>query len=105
VEQNIAKPIERVEGLSEVKVTGTTDRYIEIDYNPERLAACGLKGSDIAEAIKNFIGREEIIGEIRQENGEGQTERTALRLATASFSKPLEQMPIANKDRKDFLSQ
>lgn len=102
VEQNIAKPLERVVGVSKVEVTGTTGRYIEMKYKPEHLAVCGLSEQDIIDAIRNFIGRDEIIGQIRQESADGVTQNIALRLATAVFSKSLEQMPVANVDGKIF---
>lgn len=102
VEQNISRPLERITGISKVEVTGTTGRYIEMKYNPEHLAVCGLSERDITDAIRNFIGRDEIIGQIKQRESDGTMENIALRLATAEFSKPLEQMPVANRDGKIF---
>ncbi len=103
VEQNITKPLERIPELSKVEVTGVSGRYIEMTYDPDKLAACSLSGNDIAEAIRNFIGRDEIMGEIRQQKAPGAApEFLALRLATAQFSKPLDQMPIANRGGKVF---
>jgi multidrug efflux pump subunit AcrB len=102
VDQQIARPLQQVSGVSKVGVSGTNGRYIEISYDPVRLAACGLTGNNIAEAIQNFIGRDEIIGEIWQQTASGTMESVALRLATAEFSKSLEQMPIANRDGKIF---
>lgn len=102
VERNVSKPLAKIHGLSKVEVTGTTERYIEITYNPDQLAACGLSSSHIADAIGNFIGRDEIIGEIKQTSPSGVTESIALHLATAEFAKSLEQMPIANIGGKVF---
>lgn len=102
VDQQIARPLERVSGVSKVEVNGTTGRYIEMCYDPTKLAACGLTGYNIAEAIQNFIGRDEIIGKIWQQKPSGTMESMALRLATAEFSKSLENMPIANAEGKIF---
>lgn len=103
VEQNIERPLERISGLSKIEVTGTTDRYIEIEYDPNQLMACGLTEANIADAINNYIGRDEIIGEIKQSrNSDGTRENITLHLTTAMFSKPLAQMPIANVNGKVF---
>ncbi|WP_018464103.1 efflux RND transporter permease subunit [Segatella paludivivens] len=102
VEQNISRPLERISGISGIELTGTTDRYIEITYNPVKLAACGLSENDIADAIRNFIGRDDIIGEVRYDKGHNDTEKIALHLTTAEFSKSLEQMPVTASDGRMF---
>lgn len=94
VEQNVTKPLEAVDGVAQVEITGTTERYVDISYDPVMLSSYGLTADDIADGIRNFIGRDEVIGSVEHETVRRGQERIALHLVTAQFEKSLERMPL-----------
>ena len=96
VEQHVKRQLEGVEGVSRVEITGTTDTYLDVSYDPVQLAACGITAKDMADGIKNYIGQDEIIGTVTQRSDRGGRERITLHLTTTGFGKSLEQMPLKN---------
>ncbi|MDE5586431.1 MAG: efflux RND transporter permease subunit, partial [Muribaculaceae bacterium] len=63
---------------------------------PMTLRSYGITVDDIEEALKGFVGRTEIIGELTKETDDGTLERKALYLEMDRFDRPLELMPIKN---------
>lgn len=63
-EREVRHGIERVEGVHHVDITGTTRHYMEVAYDAERLAVYGIGSQDIVDAIRNFAGREDVVGEV-----------------------------------------
>ena len=63
-ERTVKQQLERVEGVNRVEVSGGTGKYMEISYNAERMALYGLTSYDIEEAIRSYLGREDIVGQI-----------------------------------------
>lgn len=61
-EKTLKPLVERVKGVSHVDVSGGSDRYLEIAYDAEQLSLYGLTSADVVEAIRNFLGREDIVG-------------------------------------------
>lgn len=100
VEQHIQRQIESIDGVSKVEITGTTDSYLDVSYDPTQLSAYGITARDIAEGIKNYIGQDEIIGTVMHHSNRGYKERITLHLTTASFDKTIEQMPLKNVSGK-----
>lgn len=89
VQQHITPVLQRNEDVRWVNVSGGTGQYLEITYDPLLLQACGLSADDLENGLKAFFGRNEIVGDVLQDSA-----RVTLRLATADFKRPLEQMPI-----------
>lgn len=56
--------VERIEGVHHVDITGTVSHYMEVEYDAEQLALYGIGSSDIIDAIRNFSGREDVLGEV-----------------------------------------
>lgn len=94
--RKVEPELQKLSGVKGVHITGGTSKYIEITYDPFILATYGLSAGDIEAAIKSFIGRQDIVGEVQREDAGGHRERLALYLATGKFHKPLEEMPIKN---------
>lgn len=97
VERQVKPLVERDEDVRAVEVTGGTSRYIVVTYDPFVLAGYGLSAQDVAEGIRSFLGRADVVGEMRQP---GDSERRTVYLATAQYDKPLERMPIGEVDGK-----
>jgi len=92
--------LKRLEAVQRVEVTGGMSKYIEITYDPFVLANYGLTATDIETAIRSFIGRNDVVGEVTCPETDGHSHRMALYLSTYKFSQPLEQMPIGVLDGK-----
>jgi len=93
-EQTLKPRIEHIEGVDHVDVSGGTDRYMEITYNAEQMALYSLTSNDIEEAIRNFLGRQNIIGDIYQQDADGHPERISVFLAVDGESSLLESIPV-----------
>ena len=97
VERQVKPLVERDEDVRSVEVTGGKIRYIVVTYDPFVLAGYRLSAQDIQEGIRSFLGRADVVGEMRQP---GDSERRTVYLTTERFDKPLERMPIGMIDGK-----
>ena len=97
VEREMKHKIERIDGVNRADVIGGTGQYMEIAYDARSLATYGVSGNDIADAVKSFAGREDIVGTVHTEGG-----RTVvpLMLFTARGDMALEKMPVKTVDDK-----
>ena len=95
IERKVEPELKRLEDVKRVEVTGGVSKYIEITYNPMILANYGLSAYDIEKGIRNFMGREDIVGEVIHDQ-----KRIDLLLTTDKYSKSLEEMPIGVVDGK-----
>lgn len=99
-EEELQPLLERIEGVSSVTVSGGTDFYLEISYDAEQLAMYRLNASDIEETIRNFMGRENIVGDVLQEDETGSRSRITLQLSIDPDQVTLESLPIKTIDGK-----
>mgnify|MGYP000761080192 CR=1 FL=1 len=90
-EREVRHGIERVEGVHHVDITGTTRHYMEVAYDAERLAVYGIGSQDIVDAIRNFAGREDVVGEVSAEGGRV---TVPLLLSSKEERRRFEQMPL-----------
>lgn len=97
VEREVKPRMERLEGVHHVDVTGGTSRYMEISYDAGELARYGVYGSDIAEAVRSFSGREDVVGSVSTEGGRV---IVPLLLYTSGENIELEKMPVKTVDGK-----
>lgn len=97
VEKEVKPAIERIEGIHNVDITGTTNHYMEVEYDAGQLAAYGINGNDLIETIRNFSGREDVIGEIMTKDGRIYI---PLLLSSKEEQRQFEQMPLKNIDGK-----
>ncbi len=100
LQHNVEKKLQAVEGVCKVEVVGTTDRYMDVNYDPMVLSAYGVTANDIADGIRNYIGQDAIVGTVTHQTGDGIKERISVHLTTDAFGKPLEQMPLKNVEGK-----
>lgn len=91
VDREVRRPVERVEGVQRVEITAAAAHYMEISYDAAEAAAYGITGSDMAEAVKNYAGREDVVGEVYEYGG-----RVTLPLVLSSkeLGRRFEQMPL-----------
>ena len=96
-EKDTKQIIERIDGVNNVHVSGTKSHYMEITYDINEIAVYGLTNNDIVEAVKNFAGREDVIGETTTDNGRI---TIPLILTSKGNGKAFEQMPLRTIDGK-----
>ena len=99
IERQVEPALERLDDVRRVEVTGGVNKYIEITYDPFVLATYGLTATDMEAAIRSFIGRSDVVGEVTHAEADGHRRRMALYLSTRQFSSPLEQIPIGVVER------
>ena len=95
-EKAIAEKVRRMDGVKEADISGATGEYMELSYDPKVLEGYGISSADIAEAIRNFTGREDIIGDVMHDGGSGRRVRQTLYLTSAKV--PLGDIPLTTAD-------
>lgn len=100
VEQNVRRPLEALEGVSKVEVNGTTDQYVDVNYDPMLLDSYGVTTGDLVDGIKKYLGQDEILGTIRHEKSDGVTEKIMLHLSAEAVGKNLGEMPLKRVNEK-----
>ncbi len=90
----VVRPLETIDGVAKVEVTGTTERYMEVSYDPMQLSACGVTPQEMQDAIRNYIGKDEVVGTMLQTTADHKQERVAFRLVTANKEADLASVPI-----------
>lgn len=85
-----------LEGVRRIEITGGREKYIEVSYDPVILRSHGITANDMAEAIKAFIGKADIIGAVTDSDNAGVPQRHALYLVVDQFDLPLERIPVKN---------
>lgn len=98
VEQELKPKLERVDGVHHVDVSGGAWQYMEIDYDAHTLSLYGLTAHDFEEAIRAFMGRNDIVGDVMHTNDKGENARISLFLTEKGMT--LESMPIKTIDGK-----
>ena len=91
VERRLGNSIERIDGVNHVDITGTTSHYMEISYNADEIAMYGINSADIIEAVKNYTGREDVVGEVKIDNGHA---TIPLVLSSRENNRSFESMPL-----------
>ena len=89
--------IEKIAGVNNVQVSGTKLQYMEISYDANEIGVYGLTNNDIVEAVRNFTGREDVIGEVTTNQGRV---TVPLILTSKGNGKTFEQMPLSTIDGK-----
>lgn len=94
VVQNLKRPLEVIEGVSKVEITGTSQQYMDVVYDPLVLANYGVTSSDMVDGIRKYLGEDEILGTVENETTEKGKERIMLHLSTDAVGMDLGQMPL-----------
>ena len=100
VVRNLKRPLEVIEGVSKVEITGTTQRYMDVVYDPLVLANYGVTSADMVDGIRKYLGEDEILGTVENETTEKGKERIMLHLSTDAVGKDLGQMPLKRVTEK-----
>lgn len=100
VTENLKRPLEMIEGVSKVEVTGTNLQYQDVVYDPIVLANYGITSEDIMEGIRKYLGEDEILGIIENETTGDSKERIMLHLSTEAVEKNLGEMPLKRVGEK-----
>lgn len=90
-EKDTRRFVERIDGVNNVQISGTKSNYMEISYDASEIAVYGLTNHDIVEAVRNFAGREDVIGEVTTDHGRV---TVPLILTSKANGKTFEQMPL-----------
>ena len=99
-EDELQPLLEHIEGVSSVSVSGGNDIYLEISYDAALLAYNNLSAYDIESAIRDYMGRENIIGDVMHHDKQGQTSRISLKLSIDPDRVSLESLPVKVVDGK-----
>lgn len=94
IDQNITPLLSHMNDVKGVSVSGGESKYIEITYDPMILSNYGLKAADIADGIKGFIGKSNIVGDLNMVDIDETLRRITLHFQTSKFSKNIGDIPI-----------
>lgn len=91
LERKLGNSVEKIEGVHHVDISGATSHYMEIAYDADEMALYGIKVSDIVESIRNYTGREDVVGKVATNSG-----RITIPVVLSSQDKgcSLESMPL-----------
>lgn len=94
-ERSIKPEVEKISGISRVDIEGGTESYTEISYDARHLALYGITSHDIEEAVRNFMGRQDVVGNVVKTADEG-NEHTEAFLIVDDSETGLESIPVKN---------
>lgn len=97
VERTLKYRTEMISGVDKLVVSGVSDRYLEITYDAQTLNIYGITGDDIAEAVRAYEGKEDVVGEVTTQNGRL---IVPLLLYSNSAIASFEEMPVKNVSGK-----
>ena len=93
LKRTVKRVLEHTESVHHVEITGESERYMEISYDAEELASYGLTGADVAEAVRNYGGRDYVVGIVTEDNG---ITSVPLILSSAGQKRKLEEIPLTS---------
>ncbi|MFR9502734.1 MAG: efflux RND transporter permease subunit [Rikenellaceae bacterium] len=82
IEEQMVSPLREFKGVTNVWLTGSSSEYLDVEYDPQRLELYGLSARDISTAIRDFLGRSSIVGDVERQLKTGDKERITLLLQT-----------------------
>lgn len=94
-ERTLVTPLQKVEGVKKVELSGPLGDYLEITYNPERLSAYGISPDKIVEAVRHFTGKSDIVGDVLKK-GERNMKRQTMYLSASDMN--LADVPVLTKE-------
>ncbi len=96
VTRQLEPVLKGLDGVRRIDITGGREKYIEVSYDPVILRSHGITANDMAEAVKAYIGKADIIGEVTDNDIDGVPQRHALYLSVDKSGLPLERIPVKN---------
>ena len=100
VRKNVEPVVRAWEEVRRVDVTGGTSQYLEITYDPLVVANYGLTVAEVADGIRSFIGKSDIVGDVMAADEDGEESRVTLYLKTSRFARQIGEMPLKTVDGK-----
>lgn len=100
MEKHVEPVVRAWEDVRKVEVTGGTSKYLEITYDPLVVANYGLTVADVADGIRSFIGKSDIVGDVMYPDTDGEESRVTLYLKTSRFARQIGEMPLKTVDGK-----
>lgn len=99
IEDVIKSRILKQPGVYKVDIQGGTDKYLQIIYDAEKLSLYNITSADIEDAIRCFLGRNDVIGEVLAgEGGQNVQQRMSLTLCVPHDSIDIAHIPVKNID-------
>ncbi len=97
ISESVTPALEEIEGVASVLLTGAYASYLDIEYDPLVLESYGVDDALIAVAIRDFLGKRQIVGDIDRTTTSGVKERITLLLITEQGD-DLGSVPITQVD-------
>jgi len=89
---DFAEKLRRVDGVERVVISGKSREYLELTFDPILLNAYGISPSAISDAIRSFMGRTDVVGDVIN----GDSIRQTLYLTAADVN--IADIPILTKN-------
>lgn len=86
--------LKTIDGVKKVELSGNVEQEMEMSYDPQLIATLGISISNIIDALKNFTGKDNIVGDVVTTTISGKQRQTLI-LNTAGM--PLSEIPISTK--------
>ncbi len=96
ISRQLVPVLKGLDGVRRIDITGGHEKYIEVSYDPVILRTHGITATDMAEAVKAYMGKADIIGEVTDLDIDGVAQRHALYLAVDISNVSVEKIPVKN---------
>ena len=94
VERHVKPYLMRVDGVRAVDVSGGSDLEMEVAYDADLLSNYGVTAGDMIDAIRSYLGREDVVGDVYRQTTDGQKSRITLFLKVDGEKIDFESIPI-----------
>ena len=91
--------VERVDGVHDVEITGGGGQYIEIEFDQQKAMQTGITMNDIADAIRNYLGKENFVSDVVASDALGNKSRLGLYIYTGYYDGDLSAIPVRSVGR------
>ena len=94
VERQVKPSLVRVDGVKMVDVSGGSDLEMEVSYDADLLLNYGVTAGDLGDAIKSYLGRENVVGDVYTHGSDDQKSRITLFLNVDGDNVDFESIPV-----------
>ena len=100
VERQVKPYLMRVDGVRTVDVSGGSDLEMEVAYDADLLSNYGITAGDLADAIRSYLGRENVAGDAYRHDSDGHLSRITLFLKVDGDKIDFESIPVVTVGEK-----